>query len=232
MKLFTIDPLSMILWSSLIITGVIIISLLFRGRLTKKEKVFFFILIAAPALITTFYLAGYTINNNIVSVTKGPVHWHMDYQVWVCGERLNLVDPKGMENKIGDHLLHEHNDGRVHVEGVVTSYDDVSLGNYFYTIGGKLSNDQLIYPTDDGVVEVANGQFCDQLKSTLKVYVNGKAINNPQDFVMYPAPNVPPGDCVIIEFSPGNELTTNRTCDSWDAKGWNYDNYISLREDE
>ena len=41
----------------------------------------------------------------------------------------------------------------------------------------------------------------------------------------YPHPNVPPGDCVIVEFGPNLPDTTERMCDFWEANGWTYDNY-------
>ena len=56
------------------------------------------------------------------------------------------------------------------------------------------------------------------------IYVNGKKIENPQDYVPAPEQSVPPGDCIIIDFSPGTADFTNKLCESWEANDWNYDN--------
>jgi hypothetical protein len=187
-----------------------------------KHKHLFFWILAIPIIAASLYLAIDTIQHNVTSVTKGPVHWHADYQVWTCDEQLDLIDPKGLKNKIGNPVFHEHNDGRIHVEGAVQKLEDVNLKNYFNAIGGQFSNDKVSYPTNDGLVTYQNGETCNQEPSTLKVYVNGKIVENPATYVLTPHTQVPPGDCIIIEFSPQNNPTTEKICNSWLAMDQSY----------
>ena len=192
-------------------------------RRCLRHKKFIFLLLAIPVMASTLYLAGHTIYKNATSVTKGPVHWHADYEIWICGEQKELRDPEGFENKVGTSVLHEHNDNRIHIEGVVEKLGDVSLGAYFSSIGGLLTHHDLRFPSEDGFREVKDGIPCPgDVQGILKVYVNGKLAEEPESYVPSPEINVPPGDCIIFDFSPGESGTTERLCESWKAHGWSY----------
>lgn len=88
---------------------------------------------------------------NVKSDTGGPVHWHADFEIWACGNEIALRDPRGfLSNKIGSPTLHEHNDKRIHLEGVpVTLPHDASLGKFMSTIGGELTQSSLTVPVND-----------------------------------------------------------------------------------
>lgn len=210
-----------------------VLSLLHKKKFTEAEKKLFFGLIAIPVLVVTLYMAGHTIYTDVNSVTGGPVHWHADYQVWVCGERLDLMDPTFPSNKIGSPLFHEHNDDRIHVEGTVDQLENIDLGSYFQVIGGQLTQTALTYPTEDrGIIDVANGDLCDGVPSELKVYANGQLLESWSDYLYAPHAYVPPGDCLIIEFSPDRAATTPRLCESWEAKQWDYNNFEQLTQEQ
>ncbi len=182
--------------------------------------------------LSSLYFAGAIIHENIVSETKGPVHWHADYQIWACGERIDLKNPQGLSNKIGTPLFHEHDDDRIHVEGTVMEVKDVELGDYFEVIGGKLEKGHLIYPGQNQTYNYQNGDTCPNGQTgQLKVYVNGERIQNYTHYLPYPDPYVPPGDCIIVEFGPNNSQTTNKLCSSWETQDWNYNNWEEKRED-
>ncbi len=214
-----------------------LVSLLMGKRLTHKERVLMFSIISIPIIFATLYLGAYTVNQNFESVTGGPVHWHADYQVWVCDERLDLINPRFPSNKVGTPLLHEHNDDRIHLEGTLMRLEDTSLGTYFHVIGGRLTATSISFPTNEqGIVTRVNNDLCDGQPSTLKVFVNGQRIINPAEYIMYPHESVPPGDCIIFEFSPGDAQTTNRMCESWRAsqsgdRPYTYENYQENREE-
>jgi len=235
MSFFSIEPTTIILIAASIALIASFASLAMGKRLTHTEKILMFTLISIPIMLSTLYLGAYTVNQNFQSVTGGPVHWHVDYQVWVCDERLDLVDPKFPSNKIGTPVLHEHNDDRIHVEGTIMRLSEANLGTYFNVIGGRITAQSITYPTQDqGIIDKTNGDLCDGQPSTLKVYVNGERIPNPATYVMYPHEKVPPADCVIVEFSPGNEHTTERICESWRAsqssdRPYTYENYEENR---
>lgn len=107
-----------------------------------------FISIATIMIGSTLWLAGSTVYVNVVSDSGGPVHWHADYEVWACGNELELRDPfEFLSNKIGTATLHEHDDRRIHLEGVVVDDSrDASLGKYFYVIDGAITADAIVVP--------------------------------------------------------------------------------------
>ncbi len=216
------NPLTYIYFTIAWTIIVLIISAKFKEKVPKGVKKLFFFLLVIPIVLSSLYLGGSTINENVVSETNGPVHWHADYEVWVCGEKLDLIDPKFPSNKIGSPLFHEHNDDRIHIEGTVVNLQNVDLGSYFEVIGGDLKSDYIKYPTTEGVAEKDNGDLCDGVPGNLKVYVNGKKIQDFENYKVYPEARVPPGDCIIVEFSESNEDTTSRICNSWNVLGWDY----------
>lgn len=199
-----------------------------KGFVMNNKKTFFWLL-TIPILLSAVYLAGHTVNHNIHSETGGPIHWHADYQVWSCGERLDLIDPKFPSNKIGTPIFHEHNDDRIHVEGTVADVNDVTVSAFFKTIGGKLTANELHYPATTGFVDVKTGESCNGATAELKVYVNGVRIDNVETYMYYPHPGIPPGDCIIVEFGANLPEKTDRICDFWSVEGWNYDNYKEKR---
>lgn len=152
----------------------------------------------------TGYLIWSTINTNIKSQTSGPVHWHGDFEIWNCGQKVDLVDPKGWDNKVGTPLLHEHNDGRVHVEGPVMDLQDITLGNFFEVVGGL--------PLESGIE-------CNGYPGVIQVFVyrtEGKTfyqekIADYANYVLSPYSSVPSGDCIIIELDREKDKT-NKLC--------------------
>ncbi|MEK6839694.1 MAG: hypothetical protein AABX72_02030, partial [Nanoarchaeota archaeon] len=110
-------------------TILVVISIKHEKSIRHYKKPIFLALII-PIIGASLFLIGSTIYGNMISHTKGPVHWHADYEVWACNQKLDLVNPKGLSNRIGTSTFHEHGDDRIHVEGVVHSLEDVALGRY------------------------------------------------------------------------------------------------------
>src|SRR3990172_4794098 len=96
----------------------LIFSLLWKNK-TEFGKRALYLGIAVPVVLTPLFLAGGTVYLNLASVTGGPVHWHADYQVWACGQQLDLVDPRGLANRVGSPVFHEHEDQSLHLHGVM-----------------------------------------------------------------------------------------------------------------
>lgn len=195
----------------------VVVSLFLKEK-SDRVKALLYAGIAIPIVLATLYLAGTTIYFNLISATGGPVHWHADYEVWACGEKLDLTDPQGFSNRIGSATFHEHNDDRIHVEGAVVDPKDVSLGKFFEFVGGELHEDHLSYATNEGVKEYNNGDQCpDGTAGTLQVFLyktneeektfhQEKLVDFP-DYVISPEGVIPPGDCLIIEFGEEKEKT-------------------------
>ena len=188
-------------YGSLIFSVLIIFILSFHkkmGNMTKKI-VYFLVLIVVVAV--TSYLVLTTLNLNRVSATKGPVHWHADYEIWVCGQELKIAAPKGFSNMQGTDLMHSHIDNRIHVEGVLLDKREASLGAFFYAVKGSLSDDGIKVPTDQGLVAVHDGDACNEKPAKLYVFVNGKLIDNPAEYVISPYEKIPPGDKIKFMFT-------------------------------
>jgi hypothetical protein len=120
-------------------------------RKKKKLMLPIYLGIAAVVVSTTLVISGATVYLNVKSATGGPVHWHADVEFWACGNELEIRNPSGfLSNKIGTPTLHEHNDKRIHLEGVPVSLPhDASLGKFMQVIGGEVSNNTLVLPLNE-----------------------------------------------------------------------------------
>lgn len=192
---------------------------------TEHLKQFLFWSIVAVVAIPTLYMASSTIYINVVSASKGPVHWHADLEVWNCGQEVNLKDPEGMlSNKIGTATLHEHNDKRVHLEGVVVHPEDASLGKFFKVINGEITSTTVVVPTNNGELPLTSGSMCaDGQEAQMQVFVyqtddeqyySQMKLTDPAKYLISPYSAVPAGDCVIVEFGPVRERT-DKLCRSY-----------------
>ncbi len=185
-------------------------------------------------ILTTTALVGMTLYLNQSSVSKGPVHWHADFQVWVCDNKIDLKDPEGLSNSVGSSTLHEHNEDRIHVEGVVVDYTDINLGAFFRVIGGSLTSKSITVPTNEGTKTLISGQKCNNSddEAVLQTFVyqvdevnktfSQRKIDSPQDFQFTQAAQVPPGDCIIFEFGVVKD-ETEKLCQSYETAKVNGD---------
>lgn len=216
--------LQLVVVSFVILSVLSYITLINKNHSSVNKKILFFMMIGVVISVTLF-LAFSTIYLNVISSSRGPVHWHADFEIWSCGRELELSDPKGWSNKVGTPILHEHNDKRIHLEGVVVNIDDASLGRFFKVIGGKLDSNSLIFPTNNGSVLLKSGDMCPDGKvAKLQVFayrvINGTYIQqkflNPQTYIVSPQSQVPPGDCIIIELDSEKNMT-DKLCRSYKA---------------
>lgn len=203
---------------------------IYKKQLEKNNRLkkLLFVVIVGSVLITSFFVAGSTIYLNVISETKGPVHWHADYEIWVCGEKLDLINPTGLSNRVGTPTFHEHNDDRIHVEGVVVKKPEVNLKTYFSVTGGYLEKGHMRYPTNDKMVEVRDGELCNGKPAKLQMWLY--RVNNPDEwdnwvysttkiddypgYILNPETLVPPGDCFILEFAP-EKAETEHICETY-----------------
>jgi len=211
-----------VLVSSILLVILSIVSIKLKNAHSGIKKLLFicFVLITVG---TTLFLAFSTIYLNVVSISGGPVHHHADYEIWRCGEEFELADPEGLSNKIGSSTVHEHNDKRMHIEGVIVEEKDASLGNFFRLVGGSLENNRLVIPSHHGDVVLENGYDClDTDNTELQVFlykVEGDAfvqtkLDNPRDYIISASQNVPPGDCIVIELDAVKDRT-EKLCKSF-----------------
>ena len=211
--------------SAIIILGFVVLTMLLKHFGNTVKKILFAGIII-PTVLATVYMVGSTLYLNFTSSSGGPVHWHADIEVWDCGNKLDFTDPQGFSNKIGTTTFHEHNDGRIHVEGVVTNEEEAELGKFFGFIGGRLTADEMRVPTNDGVIVRHNGDLCDDGdESVLQVFVyktqgntfSQMKLDDPASYTLSPESTVPPGDCIIIEFGAEKEKT-DKLCNFYKLK--------------
>lgn len=197
-----------------------------KKKLKNNEKRLLFSLISLIALTTTFYLTYSTISLNINSITKGPVHWHADFEFRACGEKLDLRDPEGFFNRVGSPVYHEHNDDRIHVEGVVTDLEDVTLHEFFEQVNTEIEKNHWLFINHNNEKLLINK--CNGKKAITQVFL--LKVTNPENtkhwiyeqekledydrYVISPYTAVPPGDCIIIEFDEEKEKTKH-VCESY-----------------
>lgn len=141
--------------SLLLVVLLVVASKVIAKKKYRALKKPLFIAIAATIILPTLLLMGSTVYINTVSESKGPVHWHADIEFWVCGQEIELRDPyQFLSNKIGTATYHEHDDKRIHLEGVVGEKSrDASLGKFMEVIGGEITNKTLKIPTEESIFE-------------------------------------------------------------------------------
>ena len=209
-----------VLIASAIAGILVLISIAFAEKI-EKMKMLVFLGIIIPIILATAYLAGSTIYLNLISETKGPVHWHADFEIWNCGKKLDFVDATGFSNRVGTTVFHEHGDDRIHVEGVVVERKDVDLHNFIEVMGGLLNENTFYMPTTEGYEEMISGNLCNGNPAILQVFLykvtnpdeqknwiyEQQKLENFKDYVLSPYSQIPPGDCIIIEFDENKEKT-------------------------
>ena len=210
-NLYPITQLQAVGYGSLIFGILIVIITLFHKKMSELIKKIVYHSIIVVVLFVTVYLVITTLHLNTISATKGPVHWHADYEIWVCDKEIKLAEPKGLSNKQGVDLTHSHNDNRIHVEGVLLDKKEASLGAFFYAVGGSLSSDGFKVPIDEGLISVHEGDFCNEKPAKLYVFVNGKLIENPSAYEIAHYEKIPPGDRIKFVFTEKSleEIDTN-----------------------
>ena len=210
-ELYPLSQLTAVGYGSLIFGILIVVILLFHKIMNDTIKKIVYLLIIIITSLVTIYLVLTTLHLNIISQTKGPVHWHADFEIWVCDKEIKLAEPKGLSNKQGVDLMHAHNDNRIHVEGVLLDKKAASLGAFFYAIKGSISSDGIKVSSDEGLLSIHEGDKCNEQPAKLYVFVNGNLIDNPSAYIISPYEKVPPGDRIKFVFTekPIGEINPN-----------------------
>lgn len=191
-------------------------------------------------LIPSFYAAGAFMHESQTSWSGGEVHYHADFEILVeeNGEiqELDLVDPGefcettdhessimcNLNDRTGSTSYHEHNDDRVHLEGVFKTKRDASLAAFFEQFGGILENGKLTVPTNEGLVSKQDSEnlsvkvlvhrgtgatrnWCiigDQLprEDVCKDDYSGEPANSPAEYVVSPYSRGPNLDDIFLVY--------------------------------
>ena len=195
-------PVNFLIAGFVISIVVAAISIALSNGMGETMKKIAFTLIVVAIAAPTIYLFGATLYDNFTSESGGPVHWHADFEIWMCGEKLQLIESEGFDNKVGTPEVHMHNDYRMHIEGTLTKLKEASLGNFFESIGGGMTTTSMEIPLKDKSFAIhANGSPCpDGTNGSWKMFVNGTEKEFDPDYVISPYTLVPPGDVVKLVF--------------------------------
>jgi hypothetical protein len=168
----------------------------------NREKKIVYWSFSAVVIAITLFIGGNVVYNNFTSWSRGPVHWHADFTIDICGNELTLPGSKSIfSNRVGTDESHHHEDMRIHLEGVMMERETATLGFFFRAIGGELTSTSITVPTESGTATWKNGDKChDGSVGTLRVYANGTEIENFPDYVISPYQDVPPGDKIRFVF--------------------------------
>ena len=143
------------------VAALVLVVLLAVAAVTVKNKRYhslktpLFVAIASTIILPSLLLVASTVYVNVKSESNGPVHWHTDIEFWVCDQEIELRDPyEFLSNKVGTSTYHEHDDKRIHLEGVVFEKEyDASLGKFMTVTDGDITPESLVIPTDPQIFE-------------------------------------------------------------------------------
>lgn len=211
-----IDPVPLATYGFAIIVLLSLVALAFQPKLSELHKKIIFIVVSVIVIAVTVYAGASTVYLNLISESQGPVHWHADFEIWICGQKMtNLQTSQGFESYVGTPVLHHHNDYRIHVEGLVVKKQDVALHHFFEAIGGELTHTSISVPLNDGtILSRKNGDLCNGQPANLRVFVkNGKTndafmpVPELENYVLSPYTETVvrgyPGDLIKIVFDSG-----------------------------
>ncbi len=202
-----VRDVDVVIVGSALLLAIIAYSAVFKLR-KESEKKGLFIIIIIITISVTAYIAAATIYANMTSETGGPVHWHADFEIWVCGREIVPRSPEStLDNKVGTPEMHHHDDKRIHIEGILRRKSDASLGSFFRAIGGGLASTSIEI---DGKIW-RNNDLCNGKPAQLMIFVNGIQNFDYGEYIIAPYPNVPPGDRIKIVFDerPPEQLNGN-----------------------
>ncbi len=185
---------SILLFAGVIIVTTVLMLLLQKNNLTNRHKKIMFLVIVLAAGSTTLYLVANTVYTAVTSWSGGLIHWHADFEIWICGERISLPKPTGLTNRVGTAEVHDHGDDRIHLEGVMETPEEASVGHFFDAIKVPFSNEKIF--------NMQNGSYCpDGKQGAVKMFVNGKPYEGDyRSYIISPYALVPPGDTIKIVF--------------------------------
>ena len=203
------DPFQIALYVFILVLVLSIFSIFLQDKLSEQMKKAVFVIVVVTVGLTTIYAAATTVYLNVISESGGPVHWHSDFEIWVCKEKItNLKAAEFPSNKVGTAVLHHHDDYRMHVEGLVIKKEDASLAAFFKAINGSFTGESMTLELEGNkFTGIANGDKCSDGKPGkwrlyVKNYNSGEFEENPEleHYVLKPFFTVPPGDYLVLAF--------------------------------
>ncbi|MBI4362081.1 MAG: hypothetical protein HY558_02800 [Euryarchaeota archaeon] len=113
----------------------------------------------------------------MVEFPLGPLHWHANVSLVIHGTFTDLPEPGPGEPFVGVPTIHTHGDNRIHIEGVVDSRGEITLGRFFDVVGIALGPDYLCFNS--------TGKGCpDGIRGPVRVSINGRPPPGPRNHLV------------------------------------------------
>lgn len=154
----------------------VLIGAMVVGRQRRRLRPMLFSFVVFVVLTVTWFATGTAIYTDALSYTGGPVRWQASYQIWACGNQLELRDPRGLlSGTIGRPDIYERNDSRIHIGGIPSSPAEASLGAFMNAVGGTISPLSLTVPLNDSSLYAVgqSPQNSDQIQPFLHTTASG-----------------------------------------------------------
>ena len=94
------NSIKIVFISSAVVIITVILTIILKNT-SEGAKRILFATITIPIILTTLFMVGSTLFLNFKSISGGPVHWHASYEIWDCGNQIELLNPQGISNKVG-----------------------------------------------------------------------------------------------------------------------------------
>ncbi|MEK6862001.1 MAG: hypothetical protein AABY07_08610 [Nanoarchaeota archaeon] len=143
-----------------------------------KKNIIKYSIIGIILIVVVYFAFKMFSGPKVESYTKGPVHWHAELNVYICGKKVGVPEelPQG-QHHLGLPLLHTHADGLIHIEGQIWKKEDITLGAYMDAINVPFANNTIIDYKNDGM--------CNDGKSNkIKMLVNGEESSEFRNYVV------------------------------------------------
>jgi len=194
------------------------LSLWKEDDLSEQGKTILMSGLLVAVLGPTMFTAGAWAHGVQTSWSDGEIHYHADYEIIVQGEdgyeQLDLIDPSRfcddaeqsymctLNDRTGEKEYHEHNDRRIHLEGTFKTKEHATLQAFFHTFGGELTNERLVYPTNDRVYNIT-----EEGNRTLKIAVQ-KGVGGSRGWCMIGEPGAGLEESDICTSPYGGDMVT------------------------
>ena len=152
-----------------------------QNKKTKRKKIIKYSIttIILILIIYGFYTFVIAPVKDFEPYTSGPVHWHANFEVYLCGEKQDFTTGYDFEdNRKGSLTFHSHNDEVIHIESHVAKKEDLALGNFFDAINIPFSENQ--------IMDKKNGDLCNGKAGKVHMYINEAENYEYKNFIIRP----------------------------------------------
>lgn len=203
--------------------GVLFFFFFITRRANKLDSRVVFFAITACVFATTALLIMSTLFLTFTSWSKGPIDWRAYLEIWACDKEYSPYIYDSKEQTYGPRIIYDKDQKQIQLRGLMKRPEDSTLTQLIEGLGGELTAQSLMLPINNGTVRFTNNDRCGQDKAEVQVFVyhmnrDGtfaqRKIMAFSDYQIQPFSSVPPGDCIVIEFSPPKDRT-DKKCRSY-----------------